>query len=125
MRLTVNPMIEVRRRAERRIDFWYTVTAQDLAHDRKRQLAEAVAAGGAPSAAFVEAAELEGLHADDFAALILEKPDVLMVRENARRALIVAVRQATTPAQVQAILDTAHVRAHPEDRVPGTIGDLP
>lgn len=121
MRLAIDPMVQVVKRAERRINFHCVATAQDLAHDRKRHLAEQVAAGGAPSVAFVEAAELEGLDAAELAADILAKPDVLMTCENARRRLIVNVRAARTATEVETILHEAGVREHPADRLPGTI----
>jgi hypothetical protein len=109
-------MAQLVKRAERRINFYRVVSAQDLAHDRKRQLAQQVAGGAAPTAEFEKAAGLEGKTAQDLAALILAKPDVMMERENARRALIVQVRAAKTPADVTAILDANNIGKLPENQ---------
>ena len=121
MKLAIDPMVQVIKRAERRINFHCAPTAQDLAHDRKRQLAEQVAAGGEPSKAFAEAAEIEGMDTTGFAAMILAKQDVLMAAENLRRWLIVSVRAARTAGEVENILNDAGVREHPADRLPGVI----
>jgi hypothetical protein len=121
MKLAIDPMVQVIRRAERRINFHCAPTAQDLAHDRKRQLAEQVVAGGEPSKAFAEAAEIEGMDTAEFAAMILAKQDVLMAAENLRRWLIVSVRAARTASEVESILNDAGVREHPADRLPGVI----
>jgi hypothetical protein len=121
MKIAIDPMVQVIKRAERRINFHCGATAQDLAHDRKRQLAQQVADGGEPSKAFVEAAEIEGMSAAGLAARILAKQDVLMAVENLRRWLIVNVRAARTAGEVDNILKDAGVREHPADRLPGVI----
>jgi hypothetical protein len=121
MKLAIDPMVQVIRRAERRINFHCGATAQDLAHDRKRQLAEQVVAGGEPSKAFAQAAEIEGISAADLAEHILAKQDVLMAAENLRRWLIVSVRAARNASEVENILNDAGVREHPADRLPGVI----
>jgi hypothetical protein len=118
MKIALNPLAQLKKRAERRINYHLTVTAQDLAHDRKRQLAQSVAAGGEPSAAFVEAAEIEGLAPQALAALILAKPDVMMALENVRRRLVVQVRAAKTAAEIETILADNNVPPHPADRMP-------
>lgn len=119
MKISINPMAQLVKRAERRINFHKTVTAQDLAHDRKRQLAQAVADGATPTAEFANAAALEGVSPAALAATILAKPDVMMARENERRALILKVRGAASPAELDAVM--ANIPNHPEDRLPELI----
>ena len=121
MRIVIDPLAQLVKRAERRINFHCTVTAQDAAHDRKRQLAHAVASGQLPSAEFARAAEIEGLTPAALAAVILAKPDVLIARDNDRRALVVRVRAAKTAAEIAAILAGAAIPPHPADHVPGLL----
>lgn len=121
MKIKLNPMEQLVKRAERRINFHKAVSAQDLAHDRKRQLAKAVMAGSSPTLEFEQAARIEGKTPQELAALIMSKPDVMMQRENSRRELVMKVRAAKTPEELQNILDTHAVNWHPEDKVPGMV----
>jgi hypothetical protein len=115
MKIQINPMPQLILRAERRINFYKVARLQDFAHDRKRQLAQAVLAGEAPTDEFVRAAEIEGIDVETLAGVIVSKPDVMMEAENARRELIVRVRAATTPAELEQILAEANVGKHPAD----------
>jgi hypothetical protein len=115
MKIQINPMPQLILRAERRINFYKVAQLQDFAHDRKRQLAQAVLAGEAPTDEFVRAAEIEGIDVETLAGVIVSKPDVMMEAENARRELIVRVRAATTPAELEQILTEANVGKHPAD----------
>ncbi len=121
MKLTIDPMDQVRKRAERRVNFHRVVSAQDLAHDHKRRLAAAVAAGGEPTPEFSRAAAIEGTSVAGLAAIILAKPDAVMACENARRALILRIRAAATAEQIAAILDEAGIGPHPADHHHGMI----
>lgn len=116
MKIKIDPMTQLRLRAERAVNFHCVVTAQDLAHDRKRQLARWVFTGGEPSDEFVAAAAIEGKTPRQLAAAIVTKPDVMMERENARRALIVAIRAAPSPEALRALLDASAIPEHPGDR---------
>ena len=116
MRIAIDPLDQFVKRAERRVNFHRVVTPQDLAHDRKRQLAQAVADGAAPSIAFAEAAGIEGLTPQALAAMIMAKPDVMMTAENARRRLIIQVRAAKTAAEIDQILADNNVPPHPAER---------
>ncbi|WP_407122733.1 hypothetical protein [Bradyrhizobium sp. STM 3561] len=115
MKIRLNPLDQVVKKAERRINIAFMVTPQDLAHDRKRTLAQAVIEGAAPSEGFVQAAAIEGLSTADLARLIVAKPDVMMQRENARRAVIVQLRAAKTASEVDAILDRNGINSHSMD----------
>jgi hypothetical protein len=115
MKIQINPMPQLILRAERRINFYKVAQLQDFAHDRKRQLAQTVLAGEAPTDEFVRAAEIEGIDVETLAGVIVSKPDVMMEAENARRELIVRVRAATTPAELEQILTEANVGKHPAD----------
>lgn len=115
MKIKLNPLDQVVKKAERRINMAFMVTPQDLAHDRKRALAQAVADGAPPSDGFVQAAAIEGLAPAGLAALIIAKPDLLMQRENARRAIIVQLRAAKSAAEVDAILERNGINSHSMD----------
>ena len=117
MKITLNPLDQLKKRAIRRINFHRVAGVQDLAHDRKRQLARDVAGGAAPSPEFVRAAEIEALAPAELARVILSKPDVLMVAENARRSLIVQIMSATTAAEIEQILTANAIPPHPGDRL--------
>src|SRR4051812_24491916 len=114
MKLKLNPMDQVVKRAERRINLHRVASTQDLAHDRKRQIAQAVLAGIEPPPEFQQAAEIEGVSVEALANIIVSKPDVLMMAENGRRTMIVAVRKAKSPQEVDAIL--ADIPENPADR---------
>ncbi|MCK1543437.1 hypothetical protein IVB12_16085 [Bradyrhizobium sp. 179] len=118
MRISINPLEQLVKRAERRINFQKVVSAQDLAHDRKRQLAQAVLAGAAPSPEFQQAAVIEGVSVETLAKTIVSKPDVMMEAENARRELIVRVRSAKTPEEIEQVLDEEGIWPHHEDKKP-------
>ena len=118
MKLTLNPMAQLMARAERRIALHRAPTLQDLAHDRKRQLAQAVADGGEPTPEFKRAAEIEGFAAWQLAELILSKPDGLMLRENGRRALVLQVRAARSADEIAQIFTDNDIGEHPQDRHP-------
>jgi hypothetical protein len=118
MKISINPLDQFIKRAERRINFQKVVSAQDLAHDRKRQLAEAVLAGAEPTAEFQHAAEIEGVTVETLASVIVSKPDVMMAVENARRQLIIQVRSAKSPAEIEQILDANEIWPHSEDKKP-------
>lgn len=118
MKISINPLEQFVKRAERRINAQKVVSAQDLAHDRKRQLAQAVLAGAAPTYEFTRAAQLEGQTPMELALTIVGKRDVMMDRENERRALILRVRAAKTPEEIQRILDEEGIWPHHEDKMP-------
>lgn len=115
MRLKINPLDQFVKRAERRINFHCSTNGQDVVHDRKRTEAKAIVAGVTPSAEFEEAAEIENMTTLDLAKLIASKSDDLMIKENKRRTMIVAVRAAKTVDEVNAILDANNVPPHFED----------
>lgn len=112
MKINLNPLDQVVKKAERRINIHRCVSLQDLAHDRKRQMA---AAGPPWSSEFVAAATLEGIAADALARVILSKPDVMMIAENERRALILQIRAAKTAAEVAALM--VNVPDYPADHL--------
>ncbi|UFX42052.1 hypothetical protein HAP47_0022585 [Bradyrhizobium sp. 41S5] len=111
MRVSV---IEVKRkRVEALVNERYMVDGHDIAHDRKRALAAAVAAGGEPSAEFTAAAVVEGVTPQALAQTILAKPDELMSKENKRRSFVVRTRAAKTVAELEAIQAEADATAAP------------
>lgn len=113
MKLSINPLPALVARAEFYVNTSWAPRPQDLAHDRKRRLAEQATAGGKVSPEFAAAAELEGMTTFELAALILSKPDALMERENRRRAIIVALRAATSRAEIDQILQANNVQMPP------------
>ena len=114
--MRINPLTQLVRRAERRINLHFMVDGHAIAHDRKRTLAAAVDAGNPPTPEFAAAAELEGLTPTALATLILSKPDELMEQENRRRALIVQARNARTADELNAILAAGDVPPHFDDQ---------
>ncbi|MCA6098877.1 hypothetical protein [Bradyrhizobium australafricanum] len=93
----------LRPKMEARVNQFYMVDGHDIAHDRKRTLAQLVANGAKPTAEFKAAADIEGVTPQALAATILNKPDDLMTKENARRAMVLRVRAAKTPDDLKAI----------------------
>lgn len=118
MKISINPLEQLVKRAERRINFQKVVSAQDLAHDRKRQLAQEVLAGATASPEFQQAAAIEGVSVETLANTIASKPDVMMEAENRRRALIVRVRSAKSPEEIEQILNEEGIWPHHEDKKP-------
>lgn len=110
MKISVNPIAKLIARAEELVNLNYAASPQNAAYERKRRLAEQVVAGGAATADFAEAAIIEGLTVEDLADLILSKPDPLMVRENARRAVIVRLRAAKNQTEIDQILRDGKVQ---------------
>ncbi|UGY14216.1 hypothetical protein HAP48_0037510 [Bradyrhizobium septentrionale] len=107
-------VIEVKRkRVEAIVNQRYMADGHDIAHDRKRTLAAAVAAGAEPSAEFAEAAAVEGVTPQALAQTILAKPDELMTKENKRRSMVVRTRAAKTVAELEAIQAEADATAAP------------
>ncbi|MCP1852781.1 MULTISPECIES: hypothetical protein [unclassified Bradyrhizobium] len=116
MKLSISPLVQEKKRAERRINAFLMVDGHDVAHSRKHMLALAVQSGAAPTVEFEEAAKIEGKTAQELAAIILAKPDDLMIKENKRRALLVAARNAQTLEELNKILEDSGVPAHYEDQ---------
>lgn len=116
MKITISPLVQEKKRAERRINAFLMVDGHDVAHARKHMLALSVQNGGAPSAEFEEAARIEGKTAQELAAIILAKPDDLMIKDNKRRSLLVAARNAQTLEELNKILEDNSVPAHYEDQ---------
>jgi hypothetical protein len=86
------------------VNEFFAATTQNIAHFTKRQMAlEYIASGQAPDE-FLEAAEIEGMHVNDYAALVASKPDEMMLAENKRRRLVVTIRAATTVEEITGIL---------------------
>lgn len=107
MIINLDPMAAVRSDAEDKIAQRFMPAPTDMAHARKRAMAESVSSGGAVPDEFAAAAALEGSEPAALAALILSKPDAIVTRDNDRRRLVLAVRAAKSPAEVDALL-TAH-----------------
>jgi hypothetical protein len=83
-----------------------SVAMQESAWTRKRQIAQAVKAGGFGSALAQEAA-LRGMTVPALADLILSKPDPATfadARELQRQTTLLAIDAAKTPADLDAIL---------------------
>jgi len=104
MRVSIDPVPALRAAAEERANFHHAANGQTIAHDCKRRAAEQFMAGGDASKEFQDAAAIEGLTVVQFASLILSKPDEIMQNENKRRKMIVAIRKATTPQELQEAL---------------------
>lgn len=109
MKLITDPMPTLRQAATRQVNEAYARTAAlDLhraqAHARKREIAAAVAAGGAAPAEFAEEAALRGVSAADLAATILAKPFAGDALELRRQRLLLAIEAAATPGALKAVL---------------------
>lgn len=77
-----------------------------LEHMQKRQQAEAVAMGADPTEEFVEAATIEGMTPQELAAHITSKPESEHIaRGNNRRRMIKRIRNATSTAELDAIMN--------------------
>lgn len=109
MKIVVNPVAALLAVAEKRALLHFTPDAMDLVHARKRAQAEAVLAGFDPSADFAQAATIEGMTVNELANLIVSKPDNLMEKENARRTVVVKLRQAKNGAELEQVLKDAGV----------------
>jgi hypothetical protein len=72
----------------------------DLEHAVKRGLAREAKRGKTPTE-LVEMARIEGVTTDELIATILSKPDDLAERMKTRRAMILAIRAATTVDEVE------------------------
>lgn len=108
--LEVNPMPAMAARAVRAINDHFnrmaTVEAhRDAAHLRKREMARRVIGSEqlAEDHPFAVEAGLRGLSVTDFAALVLTKPDNVQARELERQTMLLAVVNATTPAEIETI----------------------
>ena len=112
MKININPMEQVIKRAELRINFFKAAKPQDLAHDVKRQMAADVVAGKDIPASFERAATIESMTPLQLALTIMSKTDTFMDIENYRRELIVKVRAAKTPEEVKAILSEENIPEH-------------
>ena len=114
MKLNINPMEQLIKRAERRINLHCAVSNQDLAHDRKRTLAYEHMKSSKKDVheGFAQAAKLEGCSVKELAEKIISKPDVLMEKENARRKLILKVRAAQTPQELETIMTENKIPPH-------------
>lgn len=122
MKLSLDPLPALREQAERAINdhfnrLTYEAGQRDAEHAAKREAARNVTSRSLlqqhlqevnfetfTPAWFVEAAAIEGVTPDAFAAAILSKPDEAAVRGNARRAAIVKVRAAISAAAVESVL---------------------
>lgn len=79
---------------------------KDQEHKAKREIAIAVLNDPSfvPPQPFLEEAAASGLTDFDLAKQISEKPDNVMARGALRRADIIAIRRATTPTEIDAVL---------------------
>jgi Xaa-Pro aminopeptidase len=109
MKITLSPISSMIAKAEARINAAHSPNSQDLAHNHKRLQAQAVVAGGTPSAEFQQAAQIEGVTVETLAKTIVSKPDALMARENLRRAAIVDLRKAKSPTDIDKVLQAHQI----------------
>ena len=77
---------------------------RDMAYVQKRFLALDVVRGAAPTQEFTEAAQTENMTPNEFASLVLSKPDVAMQKETERRARILRARNAKSMDELRAVL---------------------
>ncbi len=101
--MKVNALQAHREAAELTVNGSFYPTSLDLVHAAKKTLAQYERV----SAEFTEAAEIEGVSAVELRRLILSKPDDILVKDNKRRRLIVAIRNATSVAEIDQILTSA------------------
>lgn len=74
-----------------------------LAHERKRQQAEAIVNGGTPGASFSAEADLRGLIPIDLAYLVLSKSSELDDIELKRQQILSKIQVAKTPEELMAV----------------------
>lgn len=101
--MKISVVESMRPNVEAWVNQFYMVDGHDIAHDRKRALAQSVVAGGEPTAEFSDAAAIDGVTPQVLAQTILSKPDDLMTQENKRRSMVVRVRGAKTVDDLKAI----------------------
>jgi hypothetical protein len=107
MKLSLDPMPGLRAAAVSKINAQFNVQAQphvDAAHARKREIAQAVKAGGEGPIEFVSEAALRGKTPAQFADLILSKAAALDARELQRQMALMKLETLTTPDEIAALL---------------------
>lgn len=115
-KISLDPMPLLREVAEERANAHFNSLAagyaqQDQEHKRKREIAQDVIENGGQSApeAFQAEAQLMGLSVEELASVIAGKPDAVLERGLQRRALVLSIRSATSPAQITALLEGAGI----------------
>jgi hypothetical protein len=108
MKITVDPMVALRKTAEDKIEGIINAEAslnlyRDQEHAAKRLAAKAVISGDASHHLQAEA-EMTGTTVEELARVILSKPDNVLERGLRRRKALMAVRHAKTPAEIDAVL---------------------
>lgn len=111
MKISLDPMPALRASAEERVNAHFNrmaaeSTQQDQEHQIKRYVAKAVMERGpdAAPAAFEAEATLMGMNVTALASIILGKPDTVLERGLQRRQVVLAVRRAVSPAEIEEIL---------------------
>lgn len=115
-KICLDPMPALREVAETRVNAHFNSVAagssqQDQEYKRKREIAHGVIENGGQSApeAFVAEAQLMGMTVEELASVIAGKPDAVLERGLQRRALVLSIRSATSPAQITALLEGAGI----------------
>jgi len=101
----IDPMPALRDAAKARVDRSFNTEAaamahQDAAYAAKRELAVRALTGDVSELMAVEA-DLRGVSVADLASDILTKPDTVAAREMRRQAVLAAIRNAATPAELE------------------------
>jgi hypothetical protein len=114
MKIMVDPMAALRRAAEDKVENFFNVEAtlnvhRDQEYAAKREAAKAVLAGGVSEHLQAEA-DLRGTSAETLAKVIVSKPNNVLERGLRRRKALMAVQNAKTPAEVDAVLKALGAR---------------
>jgi hypothetical protein len=109
MRFKVDVIGAMVARAEEHVNAYFNqLSLQDAQrsqeHRAKRLMAESILSGSDPHPAFLEAAEIEGVHFRELARTVASKPDDVMILANRRRSIILRVRAAKSQAELDQIL---------------------
>lgn len=107
IKLSDDPMPKLRAAAVTKINAQFNTRAQphiDAAHARKREIAQAVKAGGDAPVEFASEAALRGKTPAELADLILSKSAALDARELQRQMALMKLETLTAPAEIAEML---------------------
>lgn len=105
MRLELDPMPPLRAAAEERVNAHFNRLVVDNIHrDFIHQNKRAIVRDPSRWTELATEAELSGLTVDRLVEIIASKPDEVAERELQRRGLILSIRRATTPDEIDRLL---------------------
>lgn len=121
MKIEIDPMKFLRLRAKAMINKSINAEANgrthiEAAHRAKRRQAETVLSGGPATVEFAGEAELRGISIEEFAQMIVAKPDELAERELDRQRALIAVDAATSRYDIERAMDDVGIKFTEDER---------